>query len=160
MLPGCRERHCKGGEGTLLCITSVLDVPSVTQDGGLLFLAGPWEVVRQSQSYSHSLQQTFAIPLASKWRDDLVTCCHVPKSPLILWTPPRHLSFQKTGLTSTQLCQWAPMSNDHAPALCTRTTCHNVFFSWVIITFESTLCYFMSVLCFHRLQNGQFQKQC
>lgn len=35
--------------GTFLCITSVLDVPTVTQDGGLLLLAGPWEVVTELQ---------------------------------------------------------------------------------------------------------------
>lgn len=82
MLPGGGERQWKGGEGTLLCTMPVLHIPTVTQDGGFLLLAGPQEVVRQSQSYSHCMQRPFAIPLADKWRGDLATCCHLPKSPL------------------------------------------------------------------------------
>lgn len=82
MLPGGGERHWKGGEGTLLCTTPVLDIPTVTQDGGPLLLAGQQEVVRQSQSYSPAMQWPFAIPLADKWRVDLATCRHLPKFPL------------------------------------------------------------------------------
>lgn len=87
MLPGGGERHWKGGEGTLLCITPVLDIPIVTQDGGPPLLAGPQEVVRQSQSYSPATHRPFAIPLADKWRGDLATCCHLPKSPLTPCVP-------------------------------------------------------------------------
>lgn len=50
-------------------------------------LAGPQEVVRQSQSYSLATHRPFAIPLADKWRGDLATCCHLPKSPLTLCVP-------------------------------------------------------------------------
>lgn len=62
MLPEGRERHWKGGEGTLLRTTPVQDNPTVTQDGGPLLLAGPQEVVRQSQSYSSALQRSLTIP--------------------------------------------------------------------------------------------------
>lgn len=82
MLLGGGERHWKGGEGTLLCTTPVLDIPIVKQDWGPPLLAGPHKVVRQSQSYSPTTQRPFAIPLADKWRGDLATCCHLPKSPL------------------------------------------------------------------------------
>lgn len=82
MLSGGGERHWKREEGTLLCITPVLDIPIVTQDGGPPSLAGPQEVVRQSQSYSPATHRPFAIPLADKWRGDLATCCHLPNSPL------------------------------------------------------------------------------
>lgn len=66
----------------MLCITPVLDIPIVTQDGGPPLLAGPQEVVRQAQSYSLATRRPFAIPLADKWRGDLASCCHLPKSPL------------------------------------------------------------------------------
>lgn len=82
MLPGGCERHWKGGEGALLCTKQVLDIPTVTQDGGPPLLAGPKEVVRQSQSYSRATQLPFTVPLADKWRGDLATCCHLLKAPL------------------------------------------------------------------------------
>ncbi|KAK5871667.1 hypothetical protein PBY51_004532 [Eleginops maclovinus] len=75
------------GEGTALCTTPVLDIPIVTQDGGPPLLAGPQEVVRQSQSYGPTTQRPFAIPLADKCRGDLATCCHLPESPLTLCVP-------------------------------------------------------------------------
>lgn len=84
MLLGCGERHWKGGEATFLCITPVLDIPTVTQDGGLLLLAGPWEVVRSPQSYIYSMQRPFTIQLADKWRGDLDTCRHLLR---LLLTP-------------------------------------------------------------------------
>lgn len=82
MLPGGGERPGRGGKGTLLCTTPVLDISTVTQDGGPQSLAGPQEVVRQSQSYSSSTHWPFAIPVADKWRVDLASCCHLPKSHL------------------------------------------------------------------------------
>lgn len=59
MLSGGGERHWKGEEGILLCITPVLDIPLVTQDGGPLLparAAGGCEAVEElSSRYTSAL---------------------------------------------------------------------------------------------------------
>lgn len=87
MLPGCGERHWKGGEATFLCIMPVLDIPTVTQDGRLLLLAGPWEVVRLPQTYIYSMERPFTIQLADKWRGDLDIYHNLPTPPLTSCIP-------------------------------------------------------------------------
>ena len=102
MLPGCGESHWKGGEGTFLCITPVLDVPTVTQDGGLLLLTGPQEVVRQSQSYSHTTT-SLCLPTGRQMERRPCHMLSFTKAPLDTlhppyichfkeWTPPTLLS--------------------------------------------------------------------